>query len=321
MALDWTKLKKGYKGFENLAVEFIKETEKKQGFSWKRTKDTRDKNHDAIAAKEASSSKSLDFAIFVGYFTGADIWWMEAKYSALKETDEKFLTRYRLDATIVSAVLSKNISKVVFVTNTNVTPKTIWDIRRALIFSNSCKEVRFYTRNHLESWLLNKDFKWFRTKFDYTKDEFNKLKIPLYNHIEELSFYNIGYNMFQEPLNTLYSSFTYEVCFSIFVQQNFTAKIKKMTNIEPISNSIKELELTCGINEFSFYVKIPAKLQLESESAKDQKGEFKDILPISLNYILDNSFDSTKLELDIIPNDAIRIIDSSYFYQEVPSQK
>lgn len=52
MDIDWTKIKEGFRGFEKLAVEFVQENEKSQKSRWKKTKDTRDENHDAILAKK-----------------------------------------------------------------------------------------------------------------------------------------------------------------------------------------------------------------------------------------------------------------------------
>lgn len=59
MDIDWTKIKEGFRGFEKLAVEFVQENEKSQKSRWKKTKDTRDENHDAILAKKIKSQKLL----------------------------------------------------------------------------------------------------------------------------------------------------------------------------------------------------------------------------------------------------------------------
>ena len=81
MYIDWTKIKNGFQGFENLAVEFVKEHESKNGNFWSKTKSTRDKNHDAISVKEVPYKKRADVAVFVGYSDNINVWWMEAKYS------------------------------------------------------------------------------------------------------------------------------------------------------------------------------------------------------------------------------------------------
>jgi len=87
---------------------------------WKKTPQTRDGNKDA-------------YTIVVGYHPYAqenETWWMEAKYSSSPK--KTCLTRFRLDATIVSSVLHKRVSKIIFVTNLDVHAQTISDIRIAL---------------------------------------------------------------------------------------------------------------------------------------------------------------------------------------------
>lgn len=320
MDIDWTKIKEGFRGFEKLAVEFVQENEKSQKSRWKKTKDTRDENHDAILAKKNQEPKAPKMAIFVGYSNNIDVWWMEAKYSAVKPDENKLINRYRLDATIVSAILSENISKVVFVTNLNISAKTISDIRKALIFSGKCKEVAFYTKNHLEYWLLGKNYLWFTRFFLYKKAEYEQCSLPLYNCIEELTLYKIGDNLFQEPLNTIYTDFIYEIHFSIYAQKDFTAVLRNATNIELLSNESKTLELHEGINEYSFKVKIPSNLEYEAIHEKDNAGEYIDVLPISIIYNLINDNSHKVDRLEIIPDTALKIIDSSYFYLNIDSQ-
>lgn len=113
MNINWSRIIDGFNGFEKLAVEFVKENEPRRGCEWKHTKNTRDGNHDAILSKEFSKQIKPEFAIFVGYADNADIWWMEAKYSSDLNSKNKVISRYRLDATIVSAILSCSVSKIV----------------------------------------------------------------------------------------------------------------------------------------------------------------------------------------------------------------
>lgn len=320
MNLDWGRIKDGFKGFEKLAVEFVNENEPKKGSSWEKTKDTQDKNHDALLISQEYSKVDPEVAIFVGYSNDIDAWWMEAKYSKKVSDTSKLLTRYRLDATIVSVILSRNISKVVFVTNMNIASKTIWDIRNALIHSKSCKEVCFYTQNHVETWILNKEYNYFKEYFNYSEAEYMHLNIPKYRQYEELDFYNIGDNYFQEPLNTIYSGFSYEICFAIHVRNNCIAKLKTATNLDNMPIEANELSLKSGSNHFSFYIKIPNALAYESVSDKDIKGEYKGALPISLTYKLENLYPDDCPELTIIPNNAIKIINSDFFYLNIISQ-
>ena len=144
MNINWETIVDGFRGFEKLALEFVEENEPQNGCSWKPTKETRDGNHDAILAREVSDTPKPDFAVFVGYANNVDVWWMEAKYSAEATQENSIISRYRLDATIVSAILSRNISKIIFVTNLEIASKTIADIRKALILDDIHKVPREY---------------------------------------------------------------------------------------------------------------------------------------------------------------------------------
>lgn len=315
------KIKKGFRGFEELAVEFVKENEQQSSCAWEQTKETQDRNHDAIMVKKINSKKNSNMAIFVGYSDDVDIWWMEAKYSAISPEIQKTISRYRLDATIVSTLLSENIKKVVFVTNLNISSKTISDIRKALIYSNKCHEVVFYTKSHLECWLIHKDYNFFKKYFRYSQNEFNKLDISTPNHIEEFTIYNIGDNYFRETLDTVYSNFVYEVQFSIFAYKHYTARLKKETNLKILSENMDELEINPNNNTFSFFIKIPNILEFENVTEKDTRGEQKAVLPLSLTYELEDIYTKEKFELVVISNTALKIIKSDYFHLEIPSQK
>jgi len=141
--ISWSKIKDGAIGFEELAREYVRaEFNFPYGY-WKKTSTTHDRNKDA-------------YTIIIGYHPYVDkdeTWWMEAKYSSSENIT--YLTRFRLDATIVSSVFHKRVSKIIFVTNLDVHAKTISDIRIALQRAIGCQEVYFATRQVLEYWLLN----------------------------------------------------------------------------------------------------------------------------------------------------------------------
>lgn len=140
--IDWKNIKNGYKGFESLAVKYV---QMEYNSNFKHTKDTRDGNKDAVLEKEI-------YTIIFGYQPSPNIaeeWWMEAKYSESK----KVLPRYRLDATLVSAILKGNVARIIFVTNINIESQTINDIRQAIVGVTLCREVNFCTRSMLEYWL------------------------------------------------------------------------------------------------------------------------------------------------------------------------
>ncbi|MDR2162792.1 MAG: ATP-binding protein [Clostridiales Family XIII bacterium] len=137
--IDWGKIHEGYSGFEKLAFEYVNVEFKDSNRKWRSTKKTRDGNKDA-------------YAIIVGFHPPGEIgetWWMEAKYSST----EKYLARYRLDATIVSSIFHKQISKIIFVTNIDIHSKVISDVRIALQKAIGCEDVYFCTKNVIEYWL------------------------------------------------------------------------------------------------------------------------------------------------------------------------
>ena len=140
--INWKNIKNGYKGFEALAVKYV-QTEYDSRFL--HTKDTRDGNKDAVLEDEI-------YTIILGYQStdnSIEEWWMEAKYTESKSV----LPRYRLDATLVSAILKGNVTRIFFVTNTNISSQVVNDIRQAIIGTTICKEVNFCMRNTLEYWL------------------------------------------------------------------------------------------------------------------------------------------------------------------------
>lgn len=97
MEIAWRKIEGGFRGFEKLARLFVEEQFPNP--SWKKTGETRDGNTDAIAYVFGYQSNERERVQ----------WWMEAKYS----TEQTLVTRYRLDATVVSAILAGNVKKVI----------------------------------------------------------------------------------------------------------------------------------------------------------------------------------------------------------------
>jgi hypothetical protein len=139
--IDWENICNGFRGFEKLALKYVETEFQFPCGPWKQTGETRDGNKDA-------------YTVIVGFhpYVGKDeTWWMEAKYSS----SNKYLTRYRLDATIVSSIFHGKISKVIFVTNIDIHSKTISDVRIALQKSINCEKVHFCTKNVIEYWLVN----------------------------------------------------------------------------------------------------------------------------------------------------------------------
>lgn len=140
--ISWSDLKDGYRGFEKLAVRYVQCT---YDSKFEHTRDTRDGNKDARLVRD-------EFTIVIGFQKAEKFpeeWWMEAKFSE----EKKQITRYRLDATLVSAILKGTVGRIIFVTNIQVDAQTVNDIRQAITCTTRCKEVDFCTRDCLEYWL------------------------------------------------------------------------------------------------------------------------------------------------------------------------
>ena len=198
MGIDWKKLKDNKKGrgFEALAIEYLKSNFRGK---WQQTKQTRDGNKDAISIiyinKEA---------------------WAEAKY-----TEKERLSRFRLDATIVSAIIGKDkVVELIFITNSQIDINTQNSIKNAL--SNSMGEsfrVSFRTKEDIEFWLYsNPDI--FERYFQSPKEVLSELQFR-FNRLRftsSIKFYsNIRHSIsFEEALDTLLVDDTYIMMFSLF---------------------------------------------------------------------------------------------------------
>lgn len=316
MNIDWRKLKNGFSDFEKIAVDLVNNRDNDDHCKWKQTKGTRDHNHDGILVKEKTAVSTEKTAVFVGYsHNSLDVWWMEAKYSSIDGKKEQIMPRYRLDATIVSAILSKAVKKVVFVTNLNIASKTIFDLRKALISSTSCEQVVFYTRTQVEFWLLHQPFDYFNKYFPSLAAHYGRISVS--NPVIEsgLELYGIGNNLFKESLTIVYTGFIYELHFFVVTQEKLHIMLDKAVNLHDIPEDMKDLQLEVGENRFCFNIKIPEIIQHEPIHAKDVPGEYKAPLHIELVYKMVNG-DS----LSIPPKGVVDIVDSDTFLVDIPSQ-
>lgn len=201
---NWSKIKNGYAGFEKLACRYV-EKHFQSPSKWEPTQATRDGNKDAIT-------------IIFGFHPNGvanEQWWMEAKYS----TSLQKLSRYRLDATIVSAILSEHISKIIFVTNIIISPKTIVDIRTALQKAVGCQEVFFASKYSLEYWLsqnseIMNEFFGNAINFD--------IELPDFFITNEMEIFNKFNNhlSFHESLHHIIKGQIYHGYFSVFSKYN-----------------------------------------------------------------------------------------------------
>ena len=176
--IDWTKIRNDSIGFEELAREYVKDVFSFPYGKWQETSTTHDGNKDA-------------YTIIIGFHPNLlenEVWWMEAKYS----TERLYLSRFKLDATIVSSIFNRSVRKIIFVTNIDIKAKVISDVRTALYNGTSCKEAYFCTKKALEFWLyINPDI--YKTYFDAplphpsgSKDLFVSEDINIYSTVNKM---------------------------------------------------------------------------------------------------------------------------------------
>ena len=236
--INWSQIKNGFRGFEQLAFDYVKCAfpSERHNATWKKTKETRDGNKDA-------------HSIILGFRPSGlseEEWWMEAKYSEKRNV----LPRYRLDATVISAAIQGNVSKVIFVTNISISTKSMMDIRLTLKRTLNCGEVHFCTKNTLEHWLITHEA-YFRKYFPSEDRTIIELE-PLFLS-EGIDFFSsIKHNQaFSEPLKILRKGEQYYLYFSVFSSDKKEASLKifpELTGIKIISSPLLELvegENTC----------------------------------------------------------------------------
>lgn len=282
MEIAWGKIKDGFRGFERLALLFAKD--QFENPSWKKTSETRDGNKDAIAYVFGYQSNEKHKAQ----------WWMEAKYS----TEQTLVTRYRLDATIVSAILDGNVKKVIFVTNIAIRAKTIIDIRNALTKSTSCRDILFCTKPVLENWLC-KNPDTYRDFFPpLAPGEALEQSETLYL-TQEIDFYPQSSEpvAFAEPCKILYGNNRYVGHFSVYCENDRTVTLRKNRHCRGISLKGKRtFTLHAGENPIKFVVVLSSKPPDES----------------SFYFLLD--------DIEVFPANFIRLSPQCDIHYEMPGQ-
>ena len=232
---DRKKIYKHY-NFEELARLVVDKTIKNKSNAWKQTPWTDDNNHDGYTV--------------ISYYsdgTASEEWWLEAKYSYSNYAN---ITRYRLDATIVSAILSTSfISRIIFVTNLNIKPKTVDNIRKALEKSTNCKKVDFFTKDILEFFLFeNKEI---------IKEYFDLLDIEILNFRNTSLFFLLSnaniYSkltqnlLFKESENEVFLDDIYSAEFGVFSSKKQKVILLGFCEYITIANS-KTIKLNKGFN-------------------------------------------------------------------------
>ncbi len=274
MGLNWEKLnaKDSEQGkvFEALAIEYLKSNF--QG-NWKGTQQTRDGNKDAISIFYIDKEK-----------------WAEAKY-----TKKERLPRYRLDATIVSAIIKKEkVIEIIFITNSLIDENTKYNIQVALVNAmGKAFKVHFRTKRDIEFWLYNNP-NIFKTYFSCSKEEisfleseFNKL-IPT----SDVSFYKLIRQSisFSEPLKLLHVGEPYQLRFSIF--SPIQDKIKIDINTDKLKFIDKNNIVNVNKGENFIHVKV-----LCSDSGELIKSSNNTLLKINDNV----GVEQLENKIEIIP--------------------
>ncbi|MCH8903143.1 MAG: hypothetical protein IIA45_04440 [Bacteroidetes bacterium] len=229
MTVLWKKLKNNAqgKGFELLALEYLNSNFPND---WIATKQTRDGNKDAYTI----------------VFLDKEIW-AEAKF-----TKKRKLPRYRLDATIVSALIKDNVIELIFLTNSEINEGAKHDIERALrnAMHDRFNEVHFKTKLDLEYWLYcnpEKYEKFFEdSKESLLETEFDQLFVINDISIFKRTRITIG---FREPLNSLYSNSEYTLSFSIFSPTETSLQLSTISDL--ISIDIDKVALQKGVNHLN----------------------------------------------------------------------
>ena len=257
--IDWSKIKDGYKGFEKLAVRYVQCCYDSR---FEHTKDTRDGNKDARLAKD-------NYTIVMGFqkAEGAvEEWWMEAKFS----TNTEHLTRYRLDATLVSAILKGTVGRVIFVTNIDVSTQTINDIRQALTCATHCQEVDFCTKDYLEYWLYQKPNILKKFFADY-HDEPIELDDTILTRQMDFFAADRSNLVFRESLGVLDRECSYIARFSVYSRMQQEVSIQSASNLKGIIiQSPKKLRLNAGINQTEICFRLSSDYGYKSKKAKQE---------------------------------------------------
>ena len=220
----WSSIKGGHKGFETLANEYVANEFCLQT-KWKPTKKTRDGNKDGYAIVYCYLPLSGKREEQV---------WMEAKYSTKRES----IDRYKLDSTIVSAIIEKNVKEIIFVTNVDIKLAVIRSVKKALINALDFAEdnVSFCTKHILENWILTRPNvyrSYFQRDPKIPDDFFQNPFCP-----DRIQFFeNHGRIQFSEPLRELRTNFTYTTLLRIFAPEDSYFRISSICEYMIINNN------------------------------------------------------------------------------------
>lgn len=285
--IDWSSIIDGAVGFERLAQKYVASEFQFPYGAWKKTPQTRDGNKDA-------------YTIIIGYHPYAEqneTWWMEAKYSS--SAKKTYLTRFRLDATIVSSVFHKRVSKIIFVTNLDIHSKTISDIRIALQRAIGCQKVYFSTQKVLEYWLLkNPDI--YQTFFPDPPLGADMSQMLFVS--EDISIYPcLSSKGFVDPCTHLYLKKTYQAYFKVI--SGAACEISLSPAQRGVKIEKKKFSLSSGENVVCVPFQLTEKFQAWSIAEDGRESQRFDLFQInkSLPVLL-------KTSLEILQNKEFRLV-------------
>lgn len=260
--INWSNIEGGHKGFEKLAVRYVQCNYDNR---FEHTRDTRDGNKDARLVRD-------EYTIVIGFQQEENLeeeWWMEAKFSETKER----ITRYRLDATLVSAILKGTVGRIIFVTNINVDMQTVNDVRQAIICATHCKEVDFCTRDCLEYWLYQnpKTLKEFFT--DYHDEN---IELPGLMLIEQMEFFAADRSnlVFRESLSVLDIDCTYVARFAVYAHDPQEIRIRAGSHLKGVKKLCpQKWKLDTGVNQLEIYFRLSSNYGYKSAKRKEEHSQ------------------------------------------------
>lgn len=260
--INWSNIEDGHKGFEKLAVRYV---QCNYDSRFEHTGDTRDGNKDARFVRD-------EYTIVIGFQQAehlAEEWWMEAKFSETKER----ITRYRLDATLVSAILKGTVGRIIFVTNINVDMQTVNDIRQAITCTTHCKEVDFCTRDCLEYWLYQNP----KILEDFFHDYHGeRIELPSLMLIEQMDFFSTDKSnlVFRESLSVLDIDCTYTARFAVYAHDPQELRIQVGSHLKGIEKlHPKKWKLDAGVNQLEIYFKLSSNYGYKSAKRKEEHSQ------------------------------------------------
>ncbi len=263
----------GGKNFEAIAFEYVKS--EFPTYSWEKTQQTHDGNKDAYAFVSIFSTKE-----------SFEEMWMEAKYSK----EKKRMSRYYIDKTIVSALISKKVCGIIFVTNMLVSEKVKEEILKALSIDGlENAHILFRTKYDLEVWLTNteKGRKIFQQYFNGL--DANNFQIKGLQVLGEMSFYEKEMNdyLFLEPVHILETKKPYMVCARIYSPCEAIISIIPSNTQDFLIAGGQDIRVCQGVSDIKFYLTILSYTQSHFSlflTGTTLSTEYKELLPVKESH-------------------------------------